>query len=171
MVDAPGPRDVEGFAVTFHALPGHSVNQMGVEVDGVLFVGDAVLPAATIEKYGLVFAVDPFVARASTQRVAEFSGPVVSYHGGWLDDVPGAVRANVEAVGRAEERLLARLSRASASTDELVIELLDAFGGGTSVELYALHAATVRGYLAALERAGRVRVGLHEKRLQWTQAK
>jgi glyoxylase-like metal-dependent hydrolase (beta-lactamase superfamily II) len=167
-VDAAGERDVEGFRVKFHALPGHSVAQMGVEVDGALFVGDALLPPATIDKYGLVFAVDPLQARASSATLAGFAGPVVSYHGGLLDDVPGAVKANVEAVGRAEERILARLAGGRvATTDDIVLDLLDAFGGGGTLELHALHGATVRAYLASLERAGRVEALLHEKRAAW----
>lgn len=166
-VEHEGVGDVAGFEVRFHALPGHSVRQMGVEVDGVLFVGDAVLPQRVLEKYGLVFAVDPLEARRSTQKVLAHAGAVVAYHGGRLDDVPGAVKANVDAVGAAEERILARLARGPARTEDLVADLLDAFGGGKTLELHALHAATVRGYLAALEREGRVEAGLAENRITW----
>ena len=166
-VEQEGVVDVAGFQVRFHALPGHSVRQMGVEVDGALFVGDAVLPQRVLEKYGLVFAVDPLEARRSTEKVLAHAGPVVAYHGGLLDDVPGAVRSNVDAVGAAEERLLARLERGPARTEDLVAELLDAFGGGRTLELHALHAATVRGYLAAMERDGRVEAFLHENHVAW----
>jgi glyoxylase-like metal-dependent hydrolase (beta-lactamase superfamily II) len=167
-VEAPGERGVEGFAVRFHDLAGHSVRQMGVEVDGVLFAGDALLPTATIEKYGLVFAVDPIEARRASERAGAFAGTVVSYHGGVLSDVAGAVRANVEAVERAEARLLARLARGPATPDELVVDMLDAFGGGATLELHALHAATVRAYLAALERAGRAVISVEGGRVLWS---
>lgn len=164
----PGALDVAGFEVKLHDLGGHSVHQMGVEVDGVLFTGDALLPEAIIAKYGLVFAVDPFQARESSRRVAAAAGlRVVSYHGGLLDDVAGAVKANEEAVSRAEGRILARLAREAATTDELVVDLLDAFGGGATLELHALHTATVRGYLSAMERVGRVEAYLDSNALKW----
>ncbi|HWH08875.1 MAG TPA: MBL fold metallo-hydrolase [Candidatus Thermoplasmatota archaeon] len=167
-VEEEGVVDVAGFQVRFHALPGHSVRQMGVEVDGVLFVGDAVLPPRVLEKHGLAFAVDPLEARRSTRKVLAHAGPVVAYHGGLLDDPRGAVEANVEAVAAAEARLLARLDRGPARTEDLVADLLDAFGGGRTLELHALHAATVRGYLAALEREGRVEAALAENHITWT---
>lgn len=164
----PGELTVAGFDVKLHDLGGHSVRQMGVEVDGVLFAGDALLPDSIIRKYGLVFAVDPLQARESSRRVAAAVGlQVVSYHGGLLDDVAGAVRANEEAISRAQERLLARLAREPATTDDLVVELLDAFGGGATLELHALHSATVRGYLSALERVGRVEAFLDAMSLKW----
>lgn len=169
VVDAPGPRDVAGFPVTFHALGGHSVGQMGVEVDGALFVGDALLPEATLAKYGLVFAVDPAAARASTERLLAARATVVSYHGGVVDDLAGAVRANVDSMRAAEDAVLAFLARGPASADDVLVHLLDAFRPAQlTVELHALQAATVRGYLAALERAGRIEPRLEGARLLWS---
>lgn len=164
-----GERDIEGFRLKLHALGGHSVGQMGVEVDGALFVGDALLPEATLSKYGLVFAVDPLAARASTQRLRGMrDATIVSYHGGIVADVDAAVRANAEAMQRAEETLLALLARAPRTAEEALAHLLDAFPPAQlTVELYALQAATVRGYLAALERAGRVEAYLEGPRLLW----
>ena len=165
----PGEREVEGFRVKLHALAGHSVGQMGVEVDGALFVGDALLPEATLHKYGLVFAVDPLAARASTERLREMRDvAVVSYHGGVVADLDSAVRANAEAMARAEEALAALLRRGPVTAEDALQHLLDAFPPAQlTVELYALQAATVRGYLAALERAGRAEAYLEGRRLLW----
>lgn len=168
-VEAEGVRDVEGFEVRFHSLPGHSVHQMGVEVDGVLFVGDAVLPPDVLSKYGLVFAVDPLAARASTERLLALAPPhVVAYHGGYVHDLAGAVKANADAMREAEGVLLALLARGAADEDALHAALADRFpASARSVELHALNRATVRGYLAALERAGRVEPTLDGARLTW----
>lgn len=164
-----GAQTIAGFDIRTHALGGHSVGQMGIEVDGALFVGDALLPEATLAKYGLVFAVDPVSARASTERLATLTGPtVVSYHGGVVDDVAKAVRANVEAMRAAEAAVLAFLARAPASAEDVLDHLLDAFPPAQlTVELHALQAATVRGYLAALERDGRLEPHLEGRRLLW----
>ena len=168
VVDAPGPREVAGFQVAFHALHGHSVGQMGIEVDGALFVGDTLLPEATLSKYGLVFAIDPLRARESTRSLAQSRATVVSYHGGVVADLDGAVRANVDAMTAAEEAVLAFLARAPATAEEVLVELLDRFKPAQlTVELHALQAATVRGYLAALERAGRAEAYLDGARLLW----
>lgn len=168
-VDAPGERDVAGFRVRFHALPGHSVGQMGVEVDGALFVGDALLPEATLSKYGMVFAVDPAQARESTRALLDARAQVVSYHGGLVHDVPAAVRANADAMQAAEDAALARLATGPATAEEVLERLLDLFPPAQlTVELHALQAATVRAYLASLERRGRVRAEVRQKRLLWS---
>lgn len=180
----PGEREIEGFRVKLHALGGHSVGQMGVEVGGVpgrgrgevasrrdrtLFVGDALLPESTLSKYGLVFAVDPLAARASTERLRDMRDvTVVSYHGGVVADVEAAVRANTEAMTRAVDALHSLLERGPATAEDALQHLLDAFPPAQlTVELHALQAATVRGYLAALERAGRVEAYLDGRRLLW----
>ncbi|HUR69334.1 MAG TPA: MBL fold metallo-hydrolase [Candidatus Thermoplasmatota archaeon] len=164
-----GEQDVAGFRIRAHALGGHSVGQMGIEVDGTIFVGDALLPEATLSKYGLVFAVDPVAARASTERLRTLADrTIVSYHGGVVGDVDAAVRANADAMHAAEEAALAFLGRAPASAEDVLVALLDRFPPAQlTVELYALQAATVRGYLAALERAGRVEAYIEGARLLW----
>lgn len=168
VVDAPGERDVAGFHVRFHALPGHTVGQMGVEVDGVLFAGDALLPTSTLSKYGVAFAVDPQAARESLERLAQTSATVVSYHGGVATDLEGLARANADAIASAEEAVLARLRRGPASDEEVLAELLDRFPPAQrTVELHVLQAATVRGYLATLERAGRAVAFLDGPRMLW----
>lgn len=169
VLEAEGERDVAGFRLRCHALGGHSVNQMGIEVDGALFVGDALLPEATLAKYGLVFAVDPAAARASTTRLlAMRDRVVVSYHGGVVPDLDGAVRANVASMEGAESAALGLLAKGPASTDDVLAHLLDRFRPAQlTVELHALQAATVRGYLAALERAGRAEAYLDGARLLW----
>lgn len=168
-VEAEGVRDVAGFEVRFHALPGHSVRQMGIEVDSVLFVGDALLPEATLSKYGVVFAVDPAEARRSTARLPGTApAHVVSYHGGLVHDLAGAVRANVEAMDGAERAVHALLARGPATAEEVLVEILERFPPAQlTVELHALQAATVRGHLAALERAGRAEAVLEKGRLLW----
>ncbi len=168
-VGGEGTQDVAGFQVRFHALPGHSVRQMGVEVDGVLFVGDAVLPPEVLSKYGLVFAVDPVAARASTERLLQLApAHVVAYHGGLVSDLAGAVKANADAMREAEDALLARLRQGPAEDEELHAALMDRFPAtARSLELHALNLATVRGYLAAMERAGRVEPFLEGPRLRW----
>jgi glyoxylase-like metal-dependent hydrolase (beta-lactamase superfamily II) len=167
-VEREGALDVEGFDVRFHALPGHSVAQMGVEVDGVLFVGDALLPDATVQKYGLVFAVDPAAARASQERLlATAPAHVVSYHGGLVHDLAGSVRANIDASLAVEEEAVRSLSKGPRTADEVFLDVCDRFGTPTSVELYALNLATLRSYLAALERSGRAESYLDGNRWLW----
>lgn len=168
-VEGACERDVAGFRVRFHELPGHSVRQMGVEVDGVLFVGDALLPPAVLEKYGLLFAVDPLQARASAEALAREAPPnVVAYHGGLLDDVPGAARRHVELVTEVEALLQRELAKGAREAEDLLASAFERFPPTQrSVELHALQLATIRGYLAAMERAGRVEAQLAGARLVW----
>lgn len=164
-----GTHDVAGFDVTLRALPGHSVNQMGVEVDGVLFVGDALLPPALIDKYGLLFAVDPLEAERSAARLATEAPPhVVAYHGGLLDDVAGAAKRQADVTRDVVARIERRLEREASTAEDLLVDVLDAFPpSNPTVELHALLAATMRGYLSALERDGRVVATIEAHRMLW----
>lgn len=166
-----GTRDVAGFDVRFRALPGHSAHQMGVEVDGVLFVGDALLPPHVMEKYGLLFAVDPRAAADSARRLLDADDApahVVAYHGGLIDDIPAAVKRHVEVTEAVERALLDALARGPSSDEDLLVQVLDVFPpANAGVELHALQHATVRAYLSAMERAGVVEARVEKHRLLW----
>jgi hypothetical protein len=93
---------------------------------------------------------------------------VVAYHGGLVHDLAGAIDANVERMAEAETLLLAVLASAPASHETLMDALLDRFTPSAwGLELHALHGATVRGYLASLEREGRIEAVLEGRRVLW----
>src|SRR5699024_11159716 len=80
----PGERVVEGVEMDVVSLAGHSMNQMGLVIDGIFFCADVVFPEATIEKYkipylyGLTEHLDAldFAASVECQYAVPGHGPI-----------------------------------------------------------------------------------------------
>lgn len=159
--------DLAGFRVRCHPVPGHSLDQMAVAVEGICFLGDALLPQATVEKYGVVFATDPAAQRESARRIPDlgYEGYAL-YHGGLAEDVRAISETNIRAIDATFQEVLEALA-APRTAEDLFRELALAHGWPLTVEQYHLNLATVRGYLAALERAGRIACRVEDARLLW----
>ncbi|WP_059103243.1 MBL fold metallo-hydrolase [Shouchella shacheensis] len=53
-----GAQKIGEIDVVIHALPGHSHNQVGLEVDGILYAADAYLGRRALEKHVIPFQID-----------------------------------------------------------------------------------------------------------------
>ena len=166
-VTEAGEREIAGMTVRFDPIPGHSLHQLAVAVDGVCFLGDALLPEAIVEKYGVVFAVDPALQRESALRIAGLGhAHHVTYHGGLVEDLKGMVEANVRAIDDTNARLLAALD-SPAGAEDLFQRLALELGWSMGPEQYHLNFATIKAYLAALEREGCLQCRVERARLLW----
>lgn len=170
VVDA-GPLEVGPFRVEGVPLPGHALNQMGVAVDDVLFCADAVFPADTIQKHGIIFCADmdaglETLERLPTMPYARFApGHGPAYAAG--DEIAAVCRANRERLEAVRERVLATLAEPTP-TDALVQRVADSFGLRlTTATAYLLARATVLAALSSLERAGEGKAAMEENRLLW----
>lgn len=161
--------EILGLPWKFHSLAGHSPNQAAVEVAGAVFLSDSLLPPAILEKYGIVFAVDPGPQRESAKRVLSLGSRVFqTYHGGIVEDLPALVDANVRAIDRVRELVLAALAHGPRTAEEVFHALAREMSWSLSVEQHALNFATVRAYLSRLERDGRVAPAIDGPRLAWS---
>jgi len=173
IVDA-GPLEVGPFRVDVVPLPGHALNQMGIAVEDVLFCADAVFPAETLQKHGVIFCADMDAALETLARLPEMPyarfapghGPAYGA-GEEIREICAANRARLEEI---RERVRAALAH-PADTDALVCRVADGLGLRlTTATAFFLARATVLAALSSLERAGEVKAGVEENRLLWRKA-
>ncbi|HWV22894.1 MAG TPA: MBL fold metallo-hydrolase [Thermomicrobiales bacterium] len=167
----PGEQVLEGVEMNVVSLAGHSMNQMGLVVDGVFFCADVVFPEATIEKYKI-----PYLYGLTEHLDAlDFAAGVECRHA-----VPGH--------GPVEESLREPVDRNKAVIDRTIaalIEILDEPKTGDQAcrELFAvldvpvpddgayfLLRPTVSAYLSHLQRMEAVTTEILDASVVWRRA-
>jgi glyoxylase-like metal-dependent hydrolase (beta-lactamase superfamily II) len=164
----PGGQQLEG--VDFHvvSLAGHSLNQMGLIVEGVFFCADVVLPEATLEKYripylyGLTEHLDALEYALTVECTA-----VVPGHGPIEASMAGPVEHNRAVIERTITALLNVLETpktADAACQDLFkaldVPVVDEGG-------YFLLRPTVSAYLSHLHRVGDIVTEVNDKTVVW----
>lgn len=170
VVDA-GPLEVGPFRVEVVPLPGHTLNQMGVAVDDVLFCADAVFPAETLRKHGVIFCTDVDAALETLARLPQMPyagfapGHGPAYAAG--EEIRGACAANRARLEEVRAKVRQALAE-PADTDTLVRRIADHFGLHlTTATAYFLARTTLLAALSSLERAGEVRTIVEGNSLRW----
>jgi glyoxylase-like metal-dependent hydrolase (beta-lactamase superfamily II) len=78
----PGRREFMGVDIEVVPLGGHSMNQMGILIDGVFFCADVVFPEAAISKYRIPYLYGLTEHLASLERALEVEAEfIVPGHG------------------------------------------------------------------------------------------
>lgn len=151
------------------SLPGHSLNQMGILVDGVLFAGDSLFSGETFGKHRMLFCSDVTRALASLDRIAALPGIqfVVPSHGTVIpaEELPAAVAENRRALESASEAVLAQARGNSA--EEILKGYADSEGLQMGSIQYILHLTTVKAHLTHLEGLGRITCSMDGNLLVW----
>ncbi len=155
---APGDELVIGGQVfrTF-SLPGHSANQCGVLVDGVLFAADAYFDADVVDKHGVPYMVNYTQTLDSAHAVSGIAGVwFVPGHGEPVGDPSPHIFAlcqrHEEAYGVVVERV-----QSEATLEDMVAEVCSKFGlNPGNPGAYVLLRTPVAAYLTAAVEAGRV---------------
>jgi glyoxylase-like metal-dependent hydrolase (beta-lactamase superfamily II) len=167
----PGPLEIGPFSVEVVALAGHAPNQMGVAVGEVLFCGDALFPAESLQKHKIPFCVDVDEALATLERLpglpyARFApGHGPAYRAGEeFSDICAANHQRLEEIRALVYDALEQPQETSALfqyvADHLGLRL-------ETAALYLLTRTTILAALSSLERAGRVKTAVQDNRLLW----
>lgn len=162
----PGSLEVDGIAVTLHDVGGHSLEQIAVEVDDVLFVADAVFGAVVLEKYALPFAQDAGRQLRSAAWVAGHGARLaVPGHG---DPAAPAVlgEATLRSIERLRDTVLGHADGVEAAT--LLRRVCTALGV-PPLDLPRWHLAhtTLQAHLWTFRAEGRLHVRIDDHRLLW----
>jgi glyoxylase-like metal-dependent hydrolase (beta-lactamase superfamily II) len=165
--------EIAGVSFDVVALPGHSVNQIGVACDGVCFAADGFFGPAILQKHGIPYAHDIAAQLDSLTRLARRDE---------LFFLPGhgelATRDNLEEVIAANQSAIEHSSEVvqHALTEQ---GTLFAVGGrvqrALSLEFagipqYAIFLSAVSAHLSYLEAQGRAQVALAEEGMLWSAA-
>jgi glyoxylase-like metal-dependent hydrolase (beta-lactamase superfamily II) len=169
----PGAVEIAGVPFEIIGLPGHSINQIGVAVDGVCFAADGFFGPAVLQKHGIPYAHNIAEQLASLQRLAQ--RPELYFLPGHGDLTPQALLADALATNQnAIERSSEVVQTALATPGDLfavarrVQQALGLSFGG--IPQYAIFVSAVAAHLNYLETQGRARVTLEDAGMLWSAA-
>jgi glyoxylase-like metal-dependent hydrolase (beta-lactamase superfamily II) len=165
--------EVAGVTFEVVALPGHSINQAGVAVDGVCFAADGFFGPAVLQKHGVPYAHDIGAQLASLHRLAARGDQFfLPGHGALTprDALEEALAANQAAIERSS-----RLVRAALEQPGDLAAIARRVAGALGLALpgipqYAIFASAVAAHLSYLEAQGHARVALEEAGLIFYQS-
>lgn len=166
-----GEQVLEGVALDVISLPGHSINQMGIVVNGVFFCADVVFPEVTLQKYPIpyLFGLTDHLDALEYATTVECSW-VVPGHGPTAPAIDDLVEANRDAIGRVIGSILDGLDR-PRSADDVCSDVFRRMDAAVDDEqAYFLLRPTINAYLSHLQRNGDVTVETTDKQVLWRRA-
>lgn len=150
-----GRVDVVGLPVEAVSLAGHSINQMGIRVDGVLFAADVLSPEVVIEKYRVPYLFSLTDHLETLEKLRSIpADATVPGHGPWLENSTDLLELNVAVVTQTMEMTLAACM-SPATVSQVSQSVLNAHGAATAdaTGFYLLQ-PTIAAYLTHLTRKG-----------------
>jgi len=124
----PGKHELDDVEIETIPLPGHSPNQVGFLIDGILFCADAVFGKETLEKHKIpvIYDLRAFLDTLSFLEVTDYDLYVPS-HGTPTNNVTELTLLNREVVEYLLHTIL-RILKTPSTTDELMEETFKQFG-------------------------------------------
>lgn len=162
--------EIGGVTLAVLALPGHSINQVGVAVDGVCFAADSFFGPAILRKHGVPYAQDVGAQLASLHELARRDdGYFLPGHGDLTrrDDLEEALAINQAAIERSTELVCAALTEPGDLQTIVgrVRHALDLPLNG--IPHYAIFTSAIAAHLSYLEAQGLARVELEDAGMIW----
>jgi glyoxylase-like metal-dependent hydrolase (beta-lactamase superfamily II) len=165
--------DIAGAELDIIALPGHSLGQIGVAIDGVCFAADGFFGAAILQKHGIPYAQDVGAQLASLDRLAARNEHVFLPGHGDLTargDLEEILALNQATINRASDLVYAALGEpgdlyAVAHSVRAALSL-NLF----AIPQYAIFVSAVSAHLGYLAAQGRAQVDLDERGMIWRAA-
>lgn len=135
-------------------LKGHSVDMVGFKTeDGNIFLGDAIAPIETIEKYGIPFLWDPMEYVETLEKVKTLEGNYyIPSHFAATGDINEIIKIadyNIETIKRVEDKIL-NFCETPIGFDELLSKLFKEFNMTISISQHALIGTTIRSFVSNL---------------------
>jgi len=161
---------VAGVELEVIALPGHSINQVGLAVDGVCFAADGFFGTAILQKHSIPYAHDVGAQLASLDRLAERADLFyLPGHGDLaardaLEEVLAANQAAITHSTQLVREALAEPSELTAVARRVQRALGLSLAG---IPQYAIFVSAVAAHLSYLEAQGQARVALEDEGMVW----
>ncbi len=157
------PRELESIP-----LPGHSLHMTGFRTpDNVVFLGDAVVSPATLEKYGVSYLYDVGTALHTLDALEQLEASLfVPSHAEPTTDISELVHRNREKILEVGDRIVS-LCEVPRTAEELLKELFTLYGLTMTFEQHAMIGSTLRSYLTWLKSLGRLTAEIRENAMVW----
>lgn len=163
--------DVAGILFEVVPLPGHSIGQIGVSVDGVCFAADGFFGTETLDKHGIPYAHNIGAQLASLRQLAQHPAHFfVPGHGALLgrDALQGVIAANTAAVERASALVHAAL-HTSGDLFAVAARVRESYGlSFAGLPQYAIFLSAVNAHLSFLESQKLARLELSDQGAIWS---
>ncbi len=160
---------VEGTTIGVIPLGGHSINQMGYEIDQVFFCGDVVFSDEVLEKHPLPFFTNIQLQIEALRRLRELDYELYlpSHSKKPISDISEMVESNLLRIREIEEFILNLLEKA-LTTEEITREIFKYFNIklGT-VQHYYLSQTSLLAYLSYLHNQKRIKGVIKDNILGW----
>ena len=158
---------INGVEVEIIPLPGHTLGQIGVKVDEVLYCGDAFFGKEIVNKYGVPYFTDIASTLKTLDVISAYSGLLVPSHGQVAESYDEDIEKNIDAIKRICAVFLEALNK-PLDENGLVRELAKEFnlilkGLGQ----YYLSRATVMAYLNYFMESEKVKYEIVDGSLMW----
>jgi glyoxylase-like metal-dependent hydrolase (beta-lactamase superfamily II) len=161
---------VAGVEFELVALPGHSINQVGLAVDGVCFAADGFFGAAILQKHGIPYAHDVGAQLTSLDRLAARTD--LFYLPGHGDLTARDALEDLLAANQATITRSTKLVREALATPGELTTVARRVQGALGLSLagipqYAIFVSAVAAHLSYLEAQGQARVELEDAGMVW----
>lgn len=149
-------------------LPGHTPGMVGYIVsDGTAYIGDAIAPESTLNKYGVFYLYDVAAYLESLCRLESLNARVyLLSHSAPLEDIGEIVNYNRQRIAEICDKI-AEICDTGKEFDEILGGIFEAYGLEMTVEQYALIGSTVRSYLSYLTDIEKIKAVIEDNRLKW----
>lgn len=161
--------------VTFDLVPlaGHSLNQIGVAVDGICFAADGFFGPAVLQKHGIPYAQDVAAQLVALDRLAQRGDNFfLPGHGELLrrKQIKEVLDANRAAIQRGSH-----LVRAALSEPGTLASVARRVRGALGLELtlipqYAIFLSAISAHLSYLAQSGLARAAVEDEGIVWRAA-
>lgn len=156
---SPGKASINGIEMEVVDLKGHSLEQIGICVSGVLFCADSIVSEDVLDKHAIPLNADIRGALESYARLEERADEIyVPSHGAITDDIKPVVKANRQVIEKVITEIF-DLCGSPVSAENLVTGVLSRMGAGvTNTAQYYLMNLTIMAYLSYLMDEGKLAV-------------
>ncbi len=153
---------------TLLRLPGHSMDMVGfLTADGTAFIGDCVLAAETIDKYGVGYLWDVEGSLQTLEQVPQIpAARFVPAHADVTDDIAPLARRNAAAIRQTAD-CIERICQTPSGFETVMQRLFTEYGMTMNARQYYLIGSTVRSYFSFLRGQGRIEFFFEDNRMLW----
>lgn len=157
-----GMISVMGRNIKMIALPGHSINHFGIEVDNVFFCGDAFLSESVLEKHSFPLYFNVGEEKETLNKLLSLKEEYyVPSHGKPGTSVYNTIKANIEKIEEIENAILQGIGK---SAEEILSELIPA----SNPAEYFLCRASLMAFLSHMQECNKIECRMEKGKLIWT---
>ncbi len=161
--------DILGMSLNVLPLPGHSMNQIGIEIDDVLFCGDVFVAEEVLRKHKIPFNMDIEKHRETLHWLKDTNYEwYIPSHSGPIQGVREIAEINLKVLGEIDQ-CIEELLIEKQSSEELIRNVCDAYEiQCTNLGQYYLFHTAIMAHIGALSDQKKIRSQVENNQVYWT---